>query len=156
MNPKRRVRRTVGDVVAIPLGGGRVGFGLVLEEPLVAFFDHSRAAGAELPVEAIVETPIAFRIWVMNQPIWDGVWPVIGRVDVPRRALEKPWFVKQDPISGKVTVGRTGSEEITPPTGLAETLERAAVWGAEHVVDRLNDHFAGRANKWVESVKLKR
>ena len=32
-------------------------------------------------------------------------------------------------------------------------LERAAVWEPEHVEDRLRDHFAGRSNRWVESLK---
>jgi len=34
-------------------------------------------------------------------------------------------------------------------------LERAAVWGPSHVEDRLRDHYAGRKNKWVESLRIK-
>ena len=36
-----------------------------------------------------------------------------------------------------------------------EGLEAAAVWDPEHVEDRLRDHYAGRPNKWVESLRLK-
>jgi len=36
-----------------------------------------------------------------------------------------------------------------------EGLERCAVWEPEHVEDRLRDHFAGKPNVWVESLRLK-
>ncbi len=91
----------------------------------------------------------------MSQPIVDGQWPVIGKVAVPKELLVPPWFFKQDPISGKLAIGRTGTEERTPEPGQIETLERAAVWSAAHVVDRLRDYFDGRPNKWVESMRPK-
>ena len=34
-------------------------------------------------------------------------------------------------------------------------LERAAVWEAEHVEDRLRDFYSGVQNKWVEQLKIK-
>jgi hypothetical protein len=34
-------------------------------------------------------------------------------------------------------------------------LERAAVWEASHVEDRILDHFEGRENKWVKSLQIK-
>jgi hypothetical protein len=36
-----------------------------------------------------------------------------------------------------------------------EGLERFAVWDPTQVEDRLRDHFAGRPNKWVESMKIR-
>jgi Immunity protein 26 len=144
----------VGDVVAIPLGdSGQVAFGLVLEEPLIAFFDVSAKAGAEPSVGEIIRYPVAFRVWVMNQPIVDGLWPVLGKVDVPEELAVAPWFFKQDLFSGEITVGRTGFEERLPEAGEVDSLERAAVWSAVHVVDRLQDHFAGNPNKWVTSMR---
>lgn len=157
MSRKRKVRRVVGDVVAIPLGdSGQVGFGLVLEAPLVAFFDLSAKAGAEPSVAEIARHPVAFRILVMHQPIVDGLWPVLGKVEVPVELALLPWFFKEDLISGKVTVTRTGAEERVPEPGEVDNLERAAVWSAVHVVDRLQDHFAGKPNKWVESMRPKK
>jgi len=156
MSRKPKVRRTAGDVVAIPLGEGNdVGFGLVLDEPLVVFFDLRVNAEEAPPVEEIVRSPVAFRIWVMNKPIVDGTWPVIGRVSLSEPMKTKPWFFKQDPLSGEITIGRTGHEEFPAEPGQAERLERAAVWSAEHVVDRLKDCFSGRPNKWVESLRCK-
>jgi hypothetical protein len=155
MNRKRRVRRTIGDVVEVPLGDEELGFALVLDEPLIAFFDLHCRRDSVPAVADIVRSALAFRIWVMNRAITHGVWPVIGHVSVPQAVLEPPWFFKQDPISKEVTVTKTGAEEIPPAPGQVDVLERAAVWDPEHVVDRLQDHFAGRPNKWVESLKLR-
>lgn len=121
----------------------------------MAFFDVSSDAGALPSVEEIVRYPVAFRVWVMNQPLVDGLWPVLGTVTVSEEQRAQPWFFKQDPISGKVTVGRTGTEERTPELGEVDRLERAAVWSTSHIVDRLRDHFAGNPNKWVESTRPK-
>jgi hypothetical protein len=30
------------------------------------------------------------------------------------------------------------------------------VWAAEHVEDRLRDHYAGRPNQWVESLRIEK
>ena len=156
MTKRRSVRSSVGDVVAVPLGDGvRTGFGLLLNNPLVAFHDVC-AKGRDFPsLDAIVRSPVAFKIWTMRAPIRDGSWPILGRVEVPAGLLVPTWFFKKDPISGKITIGRNGAEELEPEPGRAQTLERAAVWSASHVVDRLRDHFDGRPNKWVESLRLK-
>lgn len=155
MKAKRRSKREVGDVISIPLGDGRTAFGVVLDEPLVTFFDICVANERFPSASEIAQKPVAFRVWVMNKPIVDGTWPVIGHVAVPAHLLEPPLFFKQDPISGRVTVGHTASEELLPEHGQLEYLERAAVWSANHVVDRLRDHFDGRPNKWVESMRPK-
>lgn len=156
MSRRRKIRRTPGDILAIPLGSdGRVAFGLVLEEPLVAFYNLEGRQGTFPALIDIVSSRVAFRIWVMNQPIINGDWPIIGHAPIPAELREDPWFFKQDPVSGKVTITRTGAEELTPAQGQADTLERAAVWSAEHVVDRLRDHFDGRANRWVDSMRLR-
>jgi hypothetical protein len=33
-----------------------------------------------------------------------------------------------------------------------EGLEPAAVWEPEHIADRLEDHYAGRPNRWLKSM----
>lgn len=152
MNRSKRVRRRVGDVVSIPLSQMRFGFGWVLEEPLVAFFDHEDA-NRQPSAEQIAQYPVAFRIWVMNHAITEGRWPVIGRVAITQELKEAPWFFKQDPLSGRLTITRDGAVEIPSTLEQCSHLERAAVWEPEHVEERLRDHFAGMPNKWVNSMR---
>lgn len=155
MKPRKRaIKRRVGDVVAVPLSPGRIGFGLVLPDALMAFFDG--AADHEKPpdVADILKLPVAFRVWVMHAPIKSGEWPVIGTAEVPQHLLERPLFFKQDDISKRITVGPTaGPDERPPLPGELDRLECMAVWSACHIVDRLNDHLARRPNKWVESMR---
>jgi hypothetical protein len=157
MKRKPRFRRNVGDIVAIPLGEGRVAFGWVLEEPLIAFFDYSSDTEHVPSVQQLAQAPIAFRIWVMNHALTEGAWPVLGHVQIPEELATPPLFLKQDRLSGKISVTRTGAEEEDVPKEKGEwiKLERAAVWDPEHVVDRLRDHFDGRPNKWVEAMRVR-
>jgi len=95
----------------------------------------------------------------MNHAVTSGRWPVIGAVplsDDERRRPER--FFKQDPLNSNLTIYWEDPESGEPheiPALLeeAENLECAAVWDPEHVEDRLRDHFAGRPNKWVESLR---
>lgn len=50
----------VGDVVAVPLSDKRLGFGLVLTNPLMAFFDGEAVVGKIPPVEEIMQLPALF------------------------------------------------------------------------------------------------
>lgn len=149
---QKRVKRRVGDIVSIDLGDGRHGFGVVLNAPLIGYFDYSSNRAAP-PVADIVSSPIAFRVCTMNHAITRGTWPVIGRVDVPEAAAALPWFFKEDPFTGELTKTRDGDEELPVTEQEAMQMERAAVWDPVHVVGRLRDHFAGVPNKSFEALK---
>lgn len=154
---KKRSKRTVGDVVAVPLGQDDLSAcAIVLDSPLMAFMDRRVPTNEAVAVEDLLESRVLFRLWVAHQPILSSQWPVVGHVAVPAELREPPWFFNEDPISGEVTIGRTGAERVTPAPGQLEGLERAAVWSAGHVVDRLRDHFAGRQNRWVEAMRVGR
>ena len=148
---KRRQRRVHGSILQIDLGDGTFAFGQVLEPPLIAFFDLRLSSVPSLA--EIVGSQVAFSIWVMKYAVTRGDWPVIGRVEVPEGLNERPPFFKKDAISGSLSITYTGAEEIpATPEEVAE-LECAAVWDPEHVEERLSDHFAGRPNKWAESMR---
>lgn len=148
-----RVKRRVGDVVEIHLGDGRRAYGLVLKAPLIAFFDVWSTQ--RLSVDEILAHPIVFSIWVMYSPINEGEWEVIGHIDVPTSINQRPPFFKKDAITGKLFITHDGAEEIPAALQDVQGMECAAVWSAEHVVERLNDHFAGRPNLAVEQMKPK-
>lgn len=114
----------------------------------MAFYDFK--AHEVPPVEAIVVKPIAFKTWVMKYAISDGDYQVIGHLPLTPDLLEKPPFFKQDPLNGKLSITYDGGDEQPATRKEIEGLEHAAVWEPEHIVDRLNDHFAGQPNAWVE------
>lgn len=147
-------RRTSGDIVSIPLGDGGIAFARVLKEPLVAFYDLR--ASAVPPIEDILRSCVAFKVFVVNYAITNGMWPVIGNAPLEDALREEPLFFKRDKLSGKLSIYKDSTAQEWPATRAeCEGLECAAVWDPHHIVDRLIDHFAGRPNKWVESLRPK-
>jgi hypothetical protein len=149
-------------VVAIPLGEGRRGFARDLGvSGEVEFYDRQAVAGEAVDVTELEGTPVAFRVTVMDSAFKpSSAWRSIGKL--PLRDGESPHsrFAKQDAITGALSIYWEGSSPAgawyEEPATLDECvgLERAAVWSAEHLEDRLRDHFAGVPNKWSTSLEI--
>jgi hypothetical protein len=128
----KRRRRTVGDVVQVPLPDGTFAYGRVLEDAAVAFYAQ-RSTDPEQP-------PIGSRKYEFVVGVYYGSlrnWAVVGRD--PGRDDDENWpppaFI-EDSISGGFQTYYKGV--ITPSTAEeCQGLERAAVWSDEQVVDRL-------------------
>lgn len=142
-----------GNVFEVVLPGGGFAYGMVIDFPLVAFFDVRFAERS--PIADIVSRPVAFRIWVMRSCLGRSSWPVIGFASVPNALSQSPDFYKFDSIARRFFLYRGHSEE---PASREQCLglECAAVWSAIHVESRLDDHFAGRPNLFVESLSAAR
>ena len=105
----------------------------------------------ELPSECVMDN--AFKP--------SSAWRSIGKL--PLRESESPnsRFAKQDALTGALsiywedTAAGTWHEEAATLEECAG-LETAAVWSANHIEDRLRDHFAGQPNKWVASMRSTR
>ena len=148
-----RQRQILGDVVRIDLGDGFHTYGQVLAEADFAFFDARLKE--EIPVDQIVARPVLFIVAVMKYAVTRGRWLKIGK-SPPSDALMKvrPQFI-QDPLHpDRFSIYERGNIR---PAKKEECLglDRAAVWDPSHVEDRLRDHYAGRKNKWVESLKIR-
>lgn len=91
-----------------------------------------------------------------------GCWELLDVVPVSDSERTTAQLrAKKDPISGLVSIywtdpvsGRFG--ETPASLQECENLEPAAAWDPGHVEDRLRDHFDGRPNEWVESLRLSR
>lgn len=142
----------IGSIVEIPLPNGRRGYARVLKSPLMAFYSI-RSEGSLVPTE-ILGQPVAFKVWVMNSAISSGRWSVIGHAPLETELAAMPWFFKQDAISKALSLYQSGVERPATKEE-CEGLERAAVWSAQHIESRLEDHLEGRTNKWLEAMKLR-
>jgi hypothetical protein len=138
--------------VRIPLGKGHFAYGQMLDRPEYAFFGLRNSGNSD--ARSVATQSVIFRLWVMNRAHASGRWEKIGTVPLQNN-LEKPVLrFNQDPLDPTVIwLGEDGlSGRRVMPTECAQ-YERAAVWEASHVEDRLRDHFAGRPNVWVESMR---
>lgn len=149
----KKQRRVVGDIVAIELSNNRIAYGIVLQEPIFGFFDLISSGETKLLLEEIAHRPILFRIGVQRYAITKGIWKVVGHVTPPPALLEPPKFFIQSPMNGALFITKDGSDRQSATYEECINLECCAAWDPEHVVSRLEDHFAGRPNKWVELVR---
>lgn len=140
-----------GHFFSIALKDGRYAFGRILKNPLCAFY--ARVSDRVLDVENIAHSPVAFKVMAMDSAFKQPNWRIIGFRALEPELRERVWFFKQDPISHTVCLYSEG-EERPASEEQCKNLERAAVWSAEHIEDRLIDYFNGVPNKWYESMKL--
>ena len=144
-------KRVVGDIVKIPLGDGWHSYARVLPEASYAFYD-TRVNGDDT-FEEIIARPILFFAAVMGYAIKKSRWPIVGHVPSEDQLKAPPRFIQDALNKDRFEVYEDG--KIRPSTRAeCAGLECAAVWDPEHVEDRLRDHYAGRKNKWVESLKV--
>lgn len=142
-------------MVRVRLDNGLFAYGQMLNEPEYAFFDIRDSGAAEATL--VAKQSVIFRLWVMRNAHGSGRWEKIGNA-LLQAPLESPVLrFNQDSLNPtKIRLGEDGvaGRLVTPEE--CEQYECAAVWDANHVEDRLRDHFEGRSNVWVESLRPKR
>lgn len=149
-----------GDILSIPLADGWFGYCKVLCGVEIGFYDFRSAT--EISTEDLSGIDFLFRIWVMKYALKkSSTWKVIGNVLLTGEEARPSRFCKKDALSGALSIYQSapagGTAYTETPATFAECkdLECAAVWDPEHVESRLEDHFAGRPNIWVEYFRLK-
>jgi hypothetical protein len=147
-------KRVVGDIVRIDLGDGFNSYARVLPEALFAFYDAR--VTEDLAIDRILTLPILFQVPVMDHAVKRGRWVIVGNAPLNNSLLNPPLRFMQDILNkNRFRIYEKGGK-IRPATKEeCIGLERAAVWEPTHIEDRLRDHYAGRKNKWVESLKIK-
>jgi hypothetical protein len=141
--PGAVIRKTLGE---------QTYYGRLLEFPWAAFYDY-RTGEPSGDMDEITSRPVLFTLAAHKDLVAPGQWEVVGR-----RALEEtlgPPAAQRmidvlDPehyqlIDDEGNIREATREEV-------EGLEPAAVWEPEHIADRLEDHYAGRPDRWLESM----
>ena len=145
-----------GDILMISLAGDKFAYAHVSKKsPFIIFYDYFE--DAPLQPEDIVKLPIGFRVGVYDDVLQSGRWPKVGWMDSPQLSVNPPLF-KQDSISGTLSIyhddyADSGYERLATLSEVTG-LERAAVWDADHIEDRLLCHFTGKSCKWVVPVDV--
>lgn len=147
-------RIVTGSVVQIDLGERLCSFAQVISKAELAFFNCFEKSPTALTVEEIVKLPTLFILPVMNLAVKSGRWPVIGKSALRAEFQLERYYFQQDNITKKISIYQNSTGESTPANReQINGLERAAVWDAEHVEDRLRDTKAGRTNISFDSLK---
>ncbi|QYF93343.1 immunity 26/phosphotriesterase HocA family protein [Massilia sp. PAMC28688] len=146
-------RMKIGQLVEIELRDGSRAFGRVISRSEMAFYDLLAKPGAAFEVEAIYKSKVAFTLSVMNSAVKSGRWRVVDWRNLEHVFQRERLYFLRDAITGEISIYNAASGEIVPAIAGEEVgLERAAVWDAAHVEDRLADYFAGVLNRWVQQL----
>lgn len=148
--PKRLRKLKEGDVMAIPLGDGTYGFGQRCAGGDYAYFDLR--SEVFLPIEKVVTAPVAFRVPTVTDSVKNAGWPVLGNL-TPVGPLSQDESYRNQPV-GSNQLYLIKGHKIAPATyDEVKDLEVMSVWFDHHVLERLQDHFAGRPNLEFESTR---
>lgn len=147
----RRKKWEPGNVVEIGLDDGSFSYGVIIDEPLVAFTD---AVFSERPeISPNLFNKLAFQLWVMNSAIGKNGWPIIGDLKLNDLSITEARFYRYDIISKKFYHYVDCANDIPSTREGCVGLECAAVWRKDHVEDRLRAHKAGLECKWEVSLR---
>lgn len=151
MMATRRPRE--GSLLRIDLGDGRCAFARVLAKSQVAIYGHL-GSDTKIVSEAVFDSPVLWQLTVMKSALTSGRWNVVDHRPLEPKLTEPVEYFIKDRLSGRYSVYRSSDGLVRESTfEECKSLEPAAAWDAEHVEDRIRDHFAGRPNVWVEQAK---
>lgn len=144
-----------GAIVKIPYDAEHHTYGRLLFNPYIAVYD-CRTNSDEFSMEEIVSKETIFTVAVHIDAVKRGRWLKIGHIPLKPNELEIPERYIQDiGNSERFRIINFMGEIRESSREECKNLERAAVWAPEHIENRILDHYEGRPNKWVESLKMK-
>lgn len=150
--PKKKP--TPGTILKIPFDDTVHTYARVLRHPFIAVYDCKTSEDVT-SLEEIIAKEILFVVAVMDRAVTGGRWKAVGALPLKDGEIPIPDQFMQDmfnPNNCQIIDSSGNVREATIEE--CEGLERAAVWEAEHVEDRIRDHYLGRPNRWLESMKL--
>jgi len=152
----KRQRRIPDSIVKIELEDGYYGYAQILEKSMVYFEMRTKNELRGKLLEALLEVQILFFCSVYNDVITKDRWLKVGKLPIKTEFEVLPMkFIHDDLKLGFFELYDPNTGEITSSIyEKCKDLECAAVWEAEHVEDRLRDHYNGVENKWVKSMSL--
>jgi Immunity protein 26 len=142
-----------GTFLRIPLSDGSYAYGRVLDYAVVAFYNHRTTEPAS-DLDEIASMSVLFRLSV-RLPIPDE-WKVLGRRDLEGEVAKPVVEFRQDvaDFTKSIIFDSAGMKRQAEPEECVG-IERAAVWDAHHVEERLLDKFMGRPNATEERLRVR-
>lgn len=148
---KRKIQQKIGQLFQIPLSSNRFGYCQMVSEGFHMFFECFDD-GNNPDIEKILNSKALFCIGVSSYIFKDGVWSLLGCFNVKKDYKRQDLFsydrLKKTYIIWRVVDGILQKIPSTPEE--IQNLECFASSDERHVIERLEDHLAGRPNYWIE------
>jgi hypothetical protein len=148
----KKQRRVIGSVLKVVINSGLHSYIRVLDKASVAIYDI--LTKEEMTVDEIISKKVIFIVAVYNDVITSGKWIKVGSKALEEDLLDLPMKFIQDAQYDSVYSLYNPNTGVITPAQKEECigLERAAVWAAHHLEDRISDHFEGRECKWIKKL----
>jgi hypothetical protein len=148
----RQLKHEPGTFLRVPLPDGSFGYGRMLEDPYIAFYDY-RTKNPSEDLDTIEAKPLLFSQTVR---VPSNRWKALGKRPLVGAAAEPVVTYMQDLADFRNctifdSVGNSRSASPEECVG----LERAAVWEAHQIEERLLDTFMGRPNSTEEQLRVR-
>ena len=133
MEIKKRQKEKLGNVYAIPLPNGKIGFGRLFKDGGIAIYRHIGQSIEDVPQTEEYQ----FIVGVYKHVLTCGEWPIVENrpFENDEDAWPPPTFIW---VTGTGKYNKYHKGIITPSTKAAcKGLERCAVWDAHHIIDRI-------------------
>ena len=124
----------LGDVFQIPLPEGKFAYGRVYDDASVSIYRKVTEKPFQPPIGA---RDFLFTVGLYSDILENGYWEIIDRDEF--EAGESPWpppYFVRDVISGDYQIYHKGVLRPAEPQEVVG-LEEAAVYDADHIVDRI-------------------
>ena len=155
MAKSKRQQYKPGAVVEIKLTNGKIAFGRLLPgvASTMAVYDFIIAQNEDYSIGGILNKPVLFYCGFYRDIITKGIFKIIGVQEFMEREIEEMPFVffMQDMVNidDCVIYGVVKEERKVKPAECIG-LERSSVWDEQGIIQRIEDHYAGRRNFHVE------
>ena len=140
-NNQKRQKITIGSVFEVPINGEYYVYGQILPNGGYVFFDYK----SKMPIRNIstlTSAPILFVVGVYDYVITRNIWHKVGKLPIRKELETQPMQYIYDSKTGKFSLYDNNTGTITPSSKDAvRGLECAAVWGENHIIDRIRDYY---------------
>jgi hypothetical protein len=147
----KKQRITQGSILEINIDNQYYAYAQILDKSEYAFFDYK--SEKQLNDLSILESkPILFMVGVYDDVVTKGHWLKVGKLEIRESLKVLPMQFIQDALHpDRFEFYNPNTGEITPATKeKVKNLERASVWEANHVEDRIRDYYNGVPCIWLE------
>ena len=152
----KRQRITIGSILEINIEKSYYTYAQILGKANYAFFDYKTKEHLK-EFNTLLDKPILFITAVYDDVITQGHWTKVGNLELREDLQEIPMQFIQDalhPDRFEFYNPNTGDTKKATKNQV-KGLERAAVWEANHIEDRIRDYYSGVPCIWLEDdIKL--
>ncbi len=150
---KKNQRWTEGTIVRINLPDGSYSYAQLMPNYLVGFYEYNSKL-KDFDLAEVASKPFLFFSTVYADAVTSGKWEKVAKIRDKFPVELMPMQFIQDGINtADFSLYNTYSGEILRSTKeQCRGLERAAVWEANHIEERLLDFFNGVSNQLSEKL----